>query len=200
MYIIDSEEYMKMLEEGILEDATTDINFDDEILSIKSVGMKKTYDINIEGKDHFFYSNDVLTHNSATGSNLDIKEVGNDAISDSLGAAMTADFILFLLQTPEMKEKGIMTAKCTKNRFSGRTDWWDMNIDYEHMRFSDAIVDGSSMTETEVKTEIASIMIDDIKKLKAQENALSNDFDTPIGDGSNQPINEEFDINAMLGL
>jgi len=98
-----------------------------------------------------------------------------------------------------MKETGLMTCKVTKNRFTGRTDYWDMNIDYEHMRFTDAIVDGNGMNEMEVKTEIATIMMEDIEKVKKHDNALKNDFDTPIGN-SNSIINEEFDINQVLGL
>jgi hypothetical protein len=195
--IVDSEEFIDMLDDGIREDATADINFTDEIVSIESVGTRKTYDINIEGKDHFFYADGILTHNSATGANLDINEVGNESISDSLGSAMTADFILFLLQTPAMKEQGLITCKVTKNRFTGRTDYWDMNIDYEHMRFSDAIVDGAGMTDLEVKKEVATIMLEDIEKIKKHDNALKNDFDNSV---SLTPINEEFDINAVLGL
>lgn len=134
---------------------------------------------------------------SATGASLDIKSVDNDSVSDSIGTVQTADFIMFLLQTPQMKEEGLMTCKVTKNRFTGRTDYWDMNINYDHMKFSDAIVDGGGMDAMEVKSEIATIMMEDIAKIKAKDNALTNDFDSPIGE---TPINEEFDINQVLGL
>jgi replicative DNA helicase len=70
----------------------------------------------------------------------EISNADNSNISDSLGTAMTADFMLFLLQNEELKEKCEIVAKCTKNRFTGRTDTWLMNIDYEHMRFNDMIV------------------------------------------------------------
>jgi len=190
--IVDSEQFISILDEGIIEDATADINFDDEIVSIESVGTRKTYDINIEGKDHFFYADGILTHNSATG-NGDFNDVDNSSVSDSIGTVQTADFILFLLQTPKMKEEGLITSKVTKNRFTGRTDYWDMNIDYEHMRFSDAIVDGNGMNEMEVKTEIATIMMEDIQKVKKHDNELKNDF-------SETPIEQEFDINQVLGL
>ena len=69
----------------------------------------------------------------------DVREADNSNISDSMGTAMTADFMLFLLQDEEMKERGEIVLKCTKNRFSGRTDTWLMNVDYEHMRFNDMI-------------------------------------------------------------
>lgn len=68
------------------------------------------------------------------------KEVDNSAVSDSMGSVMTADFLLFLLQNEEMKERKEIVCKVTKNRFNGRTDTWMMNVDYSHMRFSDMVI------------------------------------------------------------
>lgn len=70
-------------------------------------------------------------------------EVDNSSISDSMGTAMTADFMLFLLQNEEMKARKEFVLKCTKNRYTGRTDTWMMNIDYEHMRFHDMVTENS---------------------------------------------------------
>lgn len=70
-------------------------------------------------------------------------EVDNSSISDSMGTAMTADFMLFLLQNEEMKARKEFVLKCTKNRYTGRTDTWMMNIDYEHMRFEDMVTENS---------------------------------------------------------
>lgn len=70
----------------------------------------------------------------------DVKEVDNSAISDSLGTAMTADFMLFLIQNEEMKANNEVVAKVTKNRFNGKTSTFMMNIDYSRMRFMDAIL------------------------------------------------------------
>ena len=75
----------------------------------------------------------------ATGST----EADNSAVSDSMGSVMTADLLLFLLQTPDMKKAKEIILKCTKNRYTGRTDTWMMNIDYEHMRFEDMITENS---------------------------------------------------------
>jgi replicative DNA helicase len=69
-----------------------------------------------------------------------ISEADNSNVSDSMGTVMTADFMLFLLQNEEMKEKKEIVCKITKNRFAGRTDTWMMSIDYEHMRFNDMLV------------------------------------------------------------
>lgn len=77
-------------------------------------------------------------------------DADNSSISDSLGTAMTADFMLFLLQDEEMKTRGEIILKCTKNRFTGRTDTWLMNIDYEHMRFNDMLLPENNITAEDV--------------------------------------------------
>ena len=90
-------------------------------------------------------------------------EADNSNVSDSLGSVMTADFLLFLLQTPEMKENKEIIFKCTKNRYTGRTDTWIMNIDYEHMRFSDVITE-NSLEHTK--------LLEELVKEKGPDNAL----------------------------
>ena len=194
MDIVTSDQFISMLNKGIKEDLESNINFNDKIISIESVGYKDTFDINVDGPNHFFYGNDILTHNSATGAQLDIKSVDNDSVSDSIGTVQTADFIMFLLQNPQMKEENLMTCKITKNRFTGRTDYWDMNIDYTRMKFSDVIVDGHNMNpntvapmgmgETEINVELAAIKANDIKIIEQADNA----------------IKEDFDINDILGI
>ena len=64
-------------------------------------------------------------------------DADNSAVSDSMGSVMTADWIVFLLQNEEMKEKNQIVCKCTKNRLNGRTDTWMMNVDYKKMAFRD---------------------------------------------------------------
>ena len=194
MNIVSSDSFIQMLDEGIKEDAENNIDFNDEIVSITPIGLRDTMDINVKGKDHFFYANNILTHNSVTGNNLDIQGVGNESVSDSIGAAMTADFMLFLLQTAQMKEEGLMTCKVTKNRFTGRTDFWDMNIDYEHMRFSDVVVQPGDMnisspigmTESQIKTQLNNIAQNDIKIIKKHD--------------STQKLEDDFDVLNELGL
>lgn len=78
--------------------------------------------------------------NRSATNNID--EADNSNVSDSMGTVMTADFLMFLLQNEEMKERKEIVCKVTKNRFAGRTDTWLMNIDYEHMRFNDMIIQG----------------------------------------------------------
>lgn len=82
-------------------------------------------------------------------------DADNSAVSDSMGTVMTADFMLFLLQNEEMKEAGEIVCKCTKNRFSGRTDTWLMNIDYDFMRFSDMLVQtATTLSDVDVANAI----------------------------------------------
>ena len=61
----------------------------------------------------------------------------NEAISDSMGTAMTADWICFLLQTEDLKKKNTIRFKITKNRYNGRTSSFDMHINYMNMRIED---------------------------------------------------------------
>jgi replicative DNA helicase len=74
----------------------------------------------------------------------------NSNVSDSMGTVMTADFMMFLLQNEEMKEKKEIICKITKNRFGGITDTWLMNVDYNHMRFSDALTQNVDMSDMQV--------------------------------------------------
>lgn len=78
------------------------------------------------------------------GATNNVDGADNSNVSDSMGTVMTADFMLFLLQNDEMKERKEIICKVTKNRFTGFTDSWMMNVDYEHMRFNDMLVQGQS--------------------------------------------------------
>lgn len=118
-------------------------------------------------------------------------EASNDAVSDSIGTVQTADFIVFLLQNEQMKEEKLVTAKCTKNRFTGRTDTWDMNVDYEHMRFSDTQKIG--MSDAEVMTTIGEQVGQDISIIKKHDDDFG-DIDTT------KEVPKEDDIMAQLGL
>jgi len=105
------------------------------------------------------------------------KEASNDTISDSIGTAQTADWMLFLLQTEEMKATKEIICKVTKNRFNGITDTWKMNIDYEHMRF---------MAQPEVNKEEK---IKQIEPYKQANNPTIENFGIGI-----EPTEEETDL------
>lgn len=90
-------------------------------------------------------------------------EVGNEAISDSLGTSMTADWICFLLQTEEMKNKNMIKFKITKNRYNGRTSSFEMNINYQNMRLEETAQ--TEIPKLENQSVIAKTSNEDLQKL-----------------------------------
>lgn len=144
--IVSSEEFIKMLEreQEIYESQTLDFN--DEIIGIEYIGKQEMMDISVSN-NQLFYANGILIHNCATN-NL---EADNSAVSDSMGSVMTADFLMFLLQTEEMKEKGDIICKITKNRYTGKTETFPMRVNYELMRFEDPEIPKSLEARKEMR-------------------------------------------------
>ena len=124
--------------------------------------------------------------------------VDNSMIADSIGTAATADFMVFLLQTEEMKQKSEMLCKITKNRYTGITDSFVMNIDYPKMKFSDidqnkdlpenALVDFKTVEQKEKAESYAKKEISEINK---------NSFNAIKKADSSQ---KDVDILDILGL
>ena len=71
--------------------------FNDEIMSISEVGLRETVDITVD-KDHLFYCNGILTHNS-------------------FGLPATADFMFAIVRDEELDAKNQMMVKILKNRY-----------------------------------------------------------------------------------
>lgn len=144
--IVSSDEFIRMLEkeQEIYESQT--LIFNDEIVGIEYIGEQEMLDFAVSN-NQLFYANDILIHNCATN-NL---EADNSAVSDSMGSVMTADFLMFLLQTEEMKEKGDIICKITKNRYTGKTETFPMRINYELMRFEDPEIPKSLEARKEMK-------------------------------------------------
>lgn len=132
--LLTFEEFVELLDHNEQLEQYKDIEFDDEIISIEECDAIEMIDFDVTG-DRLFYANGILTHNSAVNND----DAGNDAVSDSMGSVMTADFIMFLLQNEEMKERNEIICKVTKNRLNGRTDSFMMNVDYKRMRFTDMV-------------------------------------------------------------
>lgn len=88
----------------------------------------------------------IISANQLNRSATNNTEADNSSVSDSMGAVMTADFIMFLLQDEEMKKRNEIHCKITKNRFNGRTDSWNMYINYTRMSFHDLIKEGERET------------------------------------------------------
>lgn len=78
-------------------------------------------------------------------------EADNSAVSDSMGSVMTADFLMFLLQTEEMKQNGDIICKITKNRYTGKTETFPMRVNYELMRYEDPEIPKSLEARKELK-------------------------------------------------
>ena len=144
--IVSSDEFIRMLEkeQEIYESQT--LIFNDEIVGIEYIGEQEMLDFAVSN-NQLFYANDILIHNCATN-NL---EADNSAVSDSMGSVMTADFLMFLLQTEEMKEKGDIICKITKNRYTGKTETFPMRVNYELMRFEDPEIPKSLEARKEMK-------------------------------------------------
>lgn len=125
--------------------------------------------------------------------------VDNSSISDSIGTAMTSDFMAFILQTEEMKTNSEVLIKITKNRYNGKTDSFMMNIDYNKMRFMDLEENKPNIPiMTDFKTpqqqaESKQIVKDAIKEDVKENMRIIKEQDTKI-------TTEEQDILTMLGL
>lgn len=96
--------------------------------------------------------------------------VDNSFISDSVGTAMTADCMIFALQDEHMKENKEIVLKFTKNRYTGKTDSFMMDIDYDHMRFLDRIADFNSVDQKNQSDGV----------IKDTMTAISNEFKNAV--------------------
>ena len=104
-------------EKNLLTDK--DIDYNDEIVSIKDCGIKETIDISVSG-DNLFYCNGVLTKNS-------------------FGLPATADFLVALISTEELEGLGQIMVKQLKNRYNDPTIFkrFVVGIDRAKMRLYD---------------------------------------------------------------
>lgn len=122
--------------------------------------------------------------------------VDNSMISDSLGTAMTADLMIFIIQNEEMKQKSEVLLKFTKNRYTGITDSFVMNVDYKKMRLNEMKFNIGKGTEevisyqnTEDKTKYEKIakdtinqnIINDAKALKSNK-VTNEDLESMLGE------------------
>lgn len=179
--ILNFDEYLKVLREQELNE---EIDFNDEIISIEEVEPTEMLDISLNG-NNVFYGNDILIHNCAINK---IDGVDNSAVSDSYGTNATADLMVFILQNEVMKEKSEVLVKFTKNRYTGITDSFMLNIDYQKMRFSDVIDETDFKTfeqkqnaENFAKQEIRQVQKQDTQIAKNEEKMTTDDILSMIG-------------------
>lgn len=124
------------------------------------------------------YNVPIISSQQLNRSAVNNTEADNSAVSDSLGAVMTADFMMFLLQNEEMKQNNEICMKITKNRFTGRTDTFLMNIDYEKMRFTDMTIEGSEKTFDIQSQNKQNNKIDDFGIVTAKKQSNAETFAT----------------------
>lgn len=119
-------------EKDLLSDKN--IDFNDEIVSIESVGDRETIDISVTG-DNLFYCNDILTKNS-------------------FGLPMTVDFMIAAISTEELEDMNQIMIKQLKNRYNDPAYYrrFVVGIDKSRMKLYDveqAAVSTSIDTTTE---------------------------------------------------
>lgn len=120
--------------------------------------------------------------------------VDNSAVSDSLGTSMTADFMLFCLQNEEMKQKCEMLFKVTKNRYTGITDTFMMNVDYQKMRFVE-LVENANCDESSLVNFSSIEQKQNAESVSKREISINNKNDYDIMSKKSSD-----DILDMLGL
>ena len=182
--VLNFDDYLNVLSNQELNE---EIDFNDEIISIEEIDPVEMIDISLDG-NNVFYGNDILIHNCAIGKT----DADNSMVSDSIGTNCTADFMLFCLQSEEMKKNCEMVMKVTKNRYTGITDTFMMNINYPKMRFSD-IIENQSLPENGTinfstpsqavqatnyaNDEVRQIVQDDMKKIKEHDSKIEKQKD-----------------------
>lgn len=124
--------------------------------------------------------------------------VDNSFISDSVGTAATADCMMFILQNESMKENKEIVIKFTKNRYTGKTDSFMMDVDYNHMKYLDRNTDFNTMEQKQQADNTIKTTISEISKTVSTNNA-NNANSTNNSNGSTS-INSSDDIMAILGF
>jgi hypothetical protein len=99
-----------------------------KILKIEELDEREMIDIEVS-KNHLFYANDILTHNSS--SDIDLTDT-----SESFGLPATADFMFALISTEELEQSGRLMVKQLKNRYNDPTYYrkFTVGIDRSKMK------------------------------------------------------------------
>jgi len=110
------------------------MNYNDEIVSIEYIGVKKTIDIDVDSKDHLFYANEILTHNSA----VEEIEFDHSHISGGISKINTADNVFGIFTSRAMRERGRYQLQLMKTRSSaGVGQKIDLDFDVNTLRITD---------------------------------------------------------------
>lgn len=114
----------------------------DEILEIEYIGEKETMDIEVSG-NRLFYANGILTHNSGYTETI----AGMENMAGGMSKAHTADLIMHIHNTPQLRERGELEFQFIKTRNSGGVgSTVTMSYDTETLRIVDMPASGSGNT------------------------------------------------------
>ena len=187
--------FSPLMLEQLVESYKIEKNIDFDIVFVDYLGIMKS-DLVSPGAGLYSYVKSIAEETRAVAKKLNlpiisasqlnrsatnnIDDADNSNVSDSMGTVMTADFMMFLLQNEEMKDKREIVCKITKNRFAGKTDTWMMNIDYDKMRFSDMLIQnaGSDIANIDITTSFdnSSPITDDFGIITAEKQEKAEQF------------------------
>jgi len=155
---------------------------------VKSIGEEVRAVAKIMGKALFSCSQ---LNRSAYGKT----SAGNETIADSIGTAMTADFLMMLLQTDEMKQSAEISVHIPKNRYTGITDTFTLSVDYEKMRFLDLATESNLKPKDIKPLEINNTpKLDDIKIERVEDAPITVESPKPFDDTSIDDIIGDIEI------
>lgn len=141
----------------------------------------------------------VITASQLNRSSINkVDGVDNSAVSDSYSTNATADFMCFVLQNEQMKENSEVVLKITKNRYTGITDSFMMNIDYPKMRFCEIV-------ENEPSDENALVEFNSVEQQKQAQTVITQSIaedskaNHAIAKKSQQSLTSD-ELSSLLGL
>jgi hypothetical protein len=129
-----------------------------KIKSIRSVGKRKTMDIQVS-KNNLFFANGILTHNSG----FNTVSPGMENISESIGLGAPADVMCSLWQEEEERQLGVMNMGMQKNRFGPNFGSACFKVNYETLTIaetnSDFFEDDPNTILNDANTALAQLAI-----------------------------------------
>lgn len=121
-----------------------DNNIPDEIMEIEYVGEKETMDIEVSG-NRLFYANGILTHNSGYTETIP----GMENMAGGMSKAHTADLIIHIHNTAQLRERGEIEYQFIKTRNSGGVGTsLTMAYDTETLRITDMQTSGTTSSSS----------------------------------------------------
>jgi hypothetical protein len=163
----------------------------DEIVNIQKIGIRKTRDITVDG-DHLFFTNDILTHNSASGDTNDISE---ENIQGGIAKIQSADNVLAFIPNSASRDSGIIRAKLLKTRDSSgvgsyvffKTDWGTLSFIPTTNENGEETVSHDKNAYTDVRANSKQKEYTKLTKNKENNDSQYNDSTTDNDDNSEKP-------------